>query len=69
MTQNLLDEQQKHSHAATNISAEFEFYHQCYDATLALAIALNNTIEGECLCLYTFYFNIIVLIIRTESFE
>lgn len=26
--------------------AEFEFYHQCYDAVLALALALNKTIEG-----------------------
>ena len=25
---------------------ELEFYHQCYDATLALALALNKTIEG-----------------------
>ena len=27
-------------------SSSFEIYHQCYDATLALALALNKTIEG-----------------------
>jgi hypothetical protein len=26
---------------------EFEFYHQCYDAILTLALALNKTIEGR----------------------
>ena len=26
---------------------DFEFYRQCYDAALALALALNNTIEGR----------------------
>ncbi len=26
---------------------EFEFYQQCYDAVLALALALNKTIEGR----------------------
>lgn len=25
----------------------FEFYHQCYDAALALALALNKTLEGR----------------------
>ena len=30
---------------------EFEFYHQCYDAALALALALSRTLEGRIIIL------------------
>ena len=40
----LANERRKHSH---DNYVELEFYHQCYDATLALALALNRTIEGK----------------------
>ena len=29
-----------------DIYTDFEFYHHCYDATLALAYALNRTVQG-----------------------
>lgn len=35
---------------ASNVSSEFELYHQCHDATLALALALNQTIRGSSYC-------------------
>ena len=41
--QTFVDGQSRHSNA---YYTELKFYHQCYDATLALAFALNRTIEG-----------------------
>lgn len=39
--QKFVNDRRNHYHT------EFEFYHQCYDATLALALALHETIEGR----------------------
>lgn len=37
-------------------SIKSKFYHYCYDATIALAIALNRTTEG----FFTIEFNFVV---------
>ncbi len=69
MTPNLLDEQQKHFHEASNESAEFEFYHQCHDATLALALALNSTIEGTYNWIILKLVTLLLIYDRADSFE
>ena len=46
--QHLLDENSETSHVPSKkISIiDYDVYHHCYDAVLALAIALDKTIEG-----------------------
>lgn len=41
--QNLIDKRRKLS---LGYYPEYEIYHQCYDATIALALAINKTIAG-----------------------
>ena len=43
---------------------EFEFYHQCYDAALALALAIDKTVEGRIIIqrLHSLWINVYMLI-------
>ena len=47
MFQNMVDKRRK---PTFSYYTDIEFYHQCYDATIALAIALDRTIQGIILC-------------------
>ena len=51
-------------------SSSFEIYHQCYDATLALALALNKTIEGiaasQMFFTDTMSYRTCIIVLRTE---
>ncbi len=36
-------------HPPVGSTSPYDFYHQCYDAVLALSISLNKTIGGMCI--------------------